>query len=57
MTLLERDAELDLLLDRLERAVTSSEGSVVLVSGEVGIGKTTLVRSFLGSSTSPRAPA
>ncbi|MDD7933888.1 ATP-binding protein [Actinomycetospora straminea] len=47
VALLERDAELDLLLDRLERAVTGRGGSVVLLSGEAGIGKTTLVRSFL----------
>lgn len=48
MTLLERDAELDLLHDRLTRAI-SGVGRFVLVSGEAGIGKTALVRE-LGAS-------
>jgi DNA-binding CsgD family transcriptional regulator len=43
---LERDAELTLLDAALDRAVAGS-GSVVLVAGEAGIGKTSLVRAFL----------
>jgi hypothetical protein len=43
--LLERDAELGLLQDGLRQA-GRGRGSVVLVSGEAGIGKTSLVRAF-----------
>jgi DNA-binding CsgD family transcriptional regulator/tetratricopeptide (TPR) repeat protein len=43
--LLERDAELRGLRETLRRA-GRGHGSVVLVSGEAGIGKTTLVRAF-----------
>ena len=43
--LLERDAELDCLESALHRAAGGT-GSVVLVSGEAGIGKTSLVRAF-----------
>jgi DNA-binding CsgD family transcriptional regulator/tetratricopeptide (TPR) repeat protein len=43
--LLERDAELGLLRESLEWAGRGG-GSVVLVSGEPGIGKTSLVRAF-----------
>ena len=53
--LLERQAE----LERLESTVTSAatgRGSVVVVSGEAGIGKTSLVRAFLASSGRFRAP-
>jgi AAA ATPase domain len=46
--LLERDEELDVLETALRRAATGS-GSVVLLSGEAGIGKTTVVRSFVRS--------
>ena len=43
--LLERDAELRRLRDALDRA-GRGRGSVVLVAGEAGIGKTALVRAF-----------
>jgi DNA-binding CsgD family transcriptional regulator/tetratricopeptide (TPR) repeat protein len=43
--LLERDAELDRLAGRLA-AAQAGEGSVVLLSGEAGMGKTNLVRAF-----------
>jgi DNA-binding CsgD family transcriptional regulator/tetratricopeptide (TPR) repeat protein len=43
--LLERDAELHRLRETLRGAV-QGRGSVVLVSGEAGIGKTSLVRAF-----------
>jgi DNA-binding CsgD family transcriptional regulator/tetratricopeptide (TPR) repeat protein len=43
--LLERDAELRRLRDTLREA-GQGRGSVVLVSGEAGIGKTSLVRTF-----------
>lgn len=45
MDLLERDAELATLEAALADAA-SGEGSVVLVHGEAGIGKTSLLRSF-----------
>ena len=44
--LLERDGELEVLEGALDRAARAA-GSVVLVSGEAGIGKTSLVRAFL----------
>ena len=43
---LERGAELDVLETALRRA-TGGTGSVVLISGEAGIGKTSLVRAFV----------
>ncbi|MDT7581121.1 MAG: hypothetical protein QOK35_2385, partial [Pseudonocardiales bacterium] len=43
--LLERGAELD-ALDSALAAARAGEGSVVLLSGEAGIGKTSLVRAF-----------
>ncbi len=46
--LLERDAELSLLEDLLGRSAASG-GKVVLIRGEAGIGKSSLVRSFLAS--------
>jgi DNA-binding CsgD family transcriptional regulator/tetratricopeptide (TPR) repeat protein len=48
--LLERESELDLLAGLLTD-VGSSGGRVVLVRGEAGIGKTTLVREFIDHST------
>jgi predicted ATPase len=44
--LLERDGELAALHDGLEAVRGGSEGRVVLVSGEAGVGKTTLLRRF-----------
>jgi DNA-binding CsgD family transcriptional regulator len=46
MELLERDGELDTLTGALD-AASAATGSVVVVSGEAGIGKTELVRSFV----------
>ena len=43
-----REAELDALNDA-RRALAQSRGSIVLVSGEAGIGKSRLVRQFLHS--------
>src|SRR4051794_41926083 len=43
--LLERDAPLAALLTALDEAETG-RGSIALVSGEAGIGKTSLVREF-----------
>jgi DNA-binding CsgD family transcriptional regulator/tetratricopeptide (TPR) repeat protein len=44
--LLERAAELSMLVDCLEAVGRSSRGQVLLVGGEAGIGKTTLLRRF-----------
>lgn len=44
--LLEREADLSVLDDSLA-AATGGSGSFVLISGEAGIGKTSLVRAFL----------
>ncbi|HEX8860077.1 MAG TPA: AAA family ATPase [Actinomycetes bacterium] len=44
--LLERTAELSVLADCLEAIERSSCGHVLLISGEAGVGKTTLVRRF-----------
>jgi DNA-binding CsgD family transcriptional regulator len=46
--LLEREKELGLLVDLLEDVATSG-GKVVLIRGEAGIGKSSLVRGFLAS--------
>jgi predicted ATPase len=48
--LLERDGELDALETALRRAEHGA-GSVVLVSGEAGIGKTSLLRAFVGAAS------
>ena len=45
MKLLERDSYLD-QLERTLQAVMAGQGHVVLVSGEAGIGKTSLVDQF-----------
>jgi len=54
--LLERDDELRLLNAAFDRA-TGGAGSVVLVSGEAGIGKTSLVRAFTRSLRTGRVLA
>lgn len=46
--LLERQAELRVLRSAADRA-TEGHGSTVVVSGEAGIGKTTLIRAFLAA--------
>jgi DNA-binding CsgD family transcriptional regulator len=43
--LLERDGELE-MLERVAHGVTAGRGGLVLVSGEAGIGKTSLVRAL-----------
>ena len=45
MLLLEREADLDVLAAAVDDA-TAGRGSLVLVSGEAGIGKSSLVREF-----------
>ena len=49
MRLLEREHPLDLLDERARRSV-AGHGSVVLVAGEAGIGKTVLLRAFVEQS-------
>src|SRR5690606_27348657 len=49
MALLERDAPLAALLGALD-AAAAGRGSTVLVSGEAGIGKTSLVRAFAAAA-------
>lgn len=48
MDLLERDHELEILQNALDRA-SQGNGSLVAISGEAGIGKTELVRTFVQS--------
>ena len=52
MRLLERDHPLDVLRDRARRAA-DGRGSVVLVAGEAGIGKTVLLRAFAERASVP----
>ena len=54
MRLLERAAELAVLDSALVEAF-AGVGSVVLVFGEAGIGKTSLVRAFPGDAANGRA--
>ncbi len=56
MDLLEREVELRTLHDAIERA-RHGEGSVVLVSGEAGIGKTRLMREFVDRAGEQIRPA
>ena len=55
-SLLERQAELETLSTAVERAGTG-RGSAVLVLGEAGIGKTSLVRAFLSAAAGRGAGA
>jgi DNA-binding winged helix-turn-helix (wHTH) protein len=48
--LLERDHELDVLSTTLARAEREGRGSVVLVAGEAGIGKSSLVQAFVATT-------
>lgn len=59
--LLERNAELSMLAESLEAVERSARGRVLLVGGEAGVGKTTLLRHFLeergrSSASRPRPP-
>jgi DNA-binding CsgD family transcriptional regulator/tetratricopeptide (TPR) repeat protein len=47
--LVERDAELETLVASLDSAAAGRGGSAILVLGEAGIGKTSLVRAFVAS--------
>src|SRR5215831_15382633 len=55
MNLLERDHELATLHAQLEKCVID-HGQIALVSGEAGIGKTTLVERFLAQARERRQP-
>jgi predicted ATPase len=50
--LLERDHPLAVLCDRARRAA-AGRGSVVLLAGEAGIGKTVLLREFAAQAPVP----
>ncbi|MGN6800066.1 MAG: ATP-binding protein [Gaiellaceae bacterium] len=52
--LLERAEHLGLLRDRLAAVRNEGSGSVVLVSGEAGVGKTALLRTFCGGEAPAR---
>jgi predicted ATPase len=52
MRLLERDHPLEVLDDHARRAA-AGDGSVVLVAGEAGLGKTTLLRAFADRAPAP----
>ena len=47
--LLERSRQLDELTDRLTDTLATPQGWVILVRGEAGVGKTSLLRAFCGS--------
>ena len=51
--LVERDHPLEVLHDRAARAGTEGRGSLVLVAGEAGIGKTVLLREFAARAPVP----
>jgi DNA-binding CsgD family transcriptional regulator/tetratricopeptide (TPR) repeat protein len=53
--LLERDAELQMLAQRRRAALRGRVGSIVLVSGEAGIGKTALMRALCAAPPTGRA--
>ncbi|WP_344601383.1 ATP-binding protein [Sporichthya brevicatena] len=52
MRLLEREHPLDVLTERARRAV-AGDGSLVLLAGEPGIGKTVLLRAFASALREP----
>jgi predicted ATPase len=54
--LLERDQELAILLDAARGAATGT-GSVVLVHGEAGIGKTSLIAAVRAAAAEPHVDA
>src|SRR5579872_4208690 len=51
--LLERDHDLSVLGDLLSSVRSTSEGRLVLVGGEAGVGKTALLREFCTTQTEP----
>jgi DNA-binding CsgD family transcriptional regulator/tetratricopeptide (TPR) repeat protein len=51
--LLERSEHLRALADQLSSVATTSRGRIVFMRGEAGVGKTALVRQFLGTSGRP----